>query len=62
MLTVPGEQSYKDRLIVQKIGKIKSVCTFFSGKKSKDFVRYRTLTLDGNEFDTVLLHMGVKKI
>ena len=25
-------------------------------------MRYRTLTLEGNEFDTVLLHMGVKKI
>ena len=25
-------------------------------------MRYRTLSLEGNEFDTVLLHMGVKKI
>ena len=47
------------RLLNKKLIKSKAVCKFFSGVTSKDFVRYVKPTLQENEFDTSILHMGV---
>ena len=84
LLTVPGERSYKDTLIMQKknvvifgdsiprginmrllkkkLIKSKVVSKFFPGATSKDFVHYIKPTLQENEFDTSILHMGVNDV
>ena len=46
----------------KKLIKSKAVCKFFPGATSKDFVHYIKPTLQENEFDTSILHMGVNDI
>ena len=46
----------------KKLIKSKAVCKFFLGATSKDFVHYIKPTVQENEFDTSILHMGVNYV
>ena len=50
------------RLLKKKLIKSKVVSKFFPGATSKDFVHYIKPTLQENEFDTSILHMGVNDV
>ena len=49
-------------LLKKKLIKSKVVCKFFPGPTSKDLVHYIKPTLQENEFDTSILHMGVNDV
>ena len=50
------------RLLNKKLIKPKVVCKFFPGATSKDLVHYIKPTLQENELDTSILHMGVNDV
>ena len=50
------------RLLKKKLIKSKVVSKFFPGATSKDFVHYIKPTLQENEFDTSVLHIGVNDV
>ena len=57
------EIAYQRELISnKKLIKSKVVCNFFTGATSKDFVHYIKPTLQENEFDTSILHMGINDV
>ena len=50
------------RLLNKKLIKSKVVCKFFRGLTWKDFVHYIKPTLQGNQFDNLILHIGVNDV
>ena len=50
------------RLLNEKMIKSKVLCKFFPGATLKDFVHYIEPTLQENEFDTSILHVGVDSV
>ena len=50
------------QLLNKKFIKSKILCKSFPGTTPKDFAHYLKLTLQGNEFDTSILHMDINDI